>query len=1202
MSTVLRRTLLRSASKMFLLALIVQFGALLFPSPASAGGDVSSRLFAMQSVDTENRYQIFAASEGTLGARPGETDFLPAWRWQNIELDQDDGGLLAAVKSMPNSFAMILFALANFLWLILLNISKLGLSADFITPAAPSINAGVSQLGQLVFFLGGVLLAVVFWKAAREVLKGGGVKPFVRVFVCIVWLIGILGIQRVSDEAAEAFDPQADRRISAEAQASYPGTLPWMLRTVTQSVDRTAAGVVNSFSLRDRVSQAAGGVNETANPADKLTCANYIRAIHDQYGKYRSADGKSTGNASLAGLSSLWESTLYRSWITAQFSTSTGTDLGARVMCHQAEAINDISPTEQAAIAALAYQGPFSGGNVYKVFGPYNKSEDRRRAVAAWANCQLINGSLSATPELRYSFDGNAGNHDRDCASSSAAFSTNKDGLDGQYLDVFGNSDEAFEVANRESDLSTARKWENAWFGGNSAERILNAFLALLVALGMLWSLGFIAIGLVLVQFTMVILLLFVPVMLALVAADVRTDKVVGLFKLLGTSTFTKAFFGLIIAIVIEIASVGQAIVNFIPAGGGLFGQILKGLMPLAALMIVRRLLSSFGMGDILRPMGAVQFATASAAVATRDATAKSFTSAVRDPLLRKSGAERMLTKADRYSPVVENWNKEGRKSRKESIEAEREAKREARAEEREARGDGAVDQIKDWANSRGWNMDRVDDAVNAGAKVAGAAGLAAVSAGGSLPLTSVIGGAVLAEKANAWGMVGRKKKSDVDLAGLPEVNFNKDRLVDPTTSQAQHREYKRRRARAEKSGAGAASVDQEIVDGALSSTLANRFGAEFDGFEDERHMLGAKAAYARQTGYDYDDVLVASNGLMLPKPTDRQLLTSDQLSDWVHWLPEEDAERKTDEDDETYVNRLFGLGVARGLVNEQGETLDILSMLGYDLRDSNDRARVEGFLRGELDDKMLSTKVFQSRSAASEKVMLSRMLDLSSGFSQSGTRDLSNLQALDAAVKSVQRNLSETVAKTPEFRGSIKSSAAQLTSAVVKLQYETDPKVRQNTEKELVELREQFRVSVDTLNKHLFDVAQDMVYQQVDLKLGTGELNGVVDVEKFIAESLAVYVNDIQELEKARDGVLLGKIGDAQLDGLIMAVAQKQREKAANIVVDANTAAASYLETVKRHEIDSDRIGKTVKKLNSTRAIVGAIGSSQFPEVKGTR
>ena len=136
------------------------------PAAAESVVYVAAQNTNIATIETSN-HDVFAASDATKIPRAGETDFLPAWRWQNLDLDQDSGGLLGAIKTMPNAIALILFAFANFLWQVLLNITKLGLSADFITPAAPAINAGVAQLGEMVFIFGAVILAVVFWKGVK---------------------------------------------------------------------------------------------------------------------------------------------------------------------------------------------------------------------------------------------------------------------------------------------------------------------------------------------------------------------------------------------------------------------------------------------------------------------------------------------------------------------------------------------------------------------------------------------------------------------------------------------------------------------------------------------------------------------------------------------------------------------------------------------------------------------------------------------------------------------------------------------------------------------------------------------------------------------------------------------------------------------------------------------------------------------------
>ena len=1203
---------------LLLLALLPVIGS--FPALASETHKVD--LFTAESFITsgtiDSDMTVLAANDSDmtvldaklrLGPRAGETDFLPAWRWQNIDLDQDSGGFLGPIKTMPNAIAMIMFAFANFLWQVLLNITKLGLSADFITPAAPAINAGVAQLGELVFIFGALILAVVFWKGIRGWSKGDGVSSFFRVFICLIWLLGILGIQRVSADAAESFDSKADRRVSAEAQASYPGTLPWMLRTVTTSVDKTASGLVNTWGLRERMAGSATGALEASTAGDVLTCDNYISTIHQQYLDYQMSGGGKPANATLAGMSNLWESTLYRSWTVAQFSTpNSGTDIGARVMCHYAEQVNDIPAAEQATIAALAYKtGPFATGTVLKVFGPHIKDETRRRAVVAWANCQLVGGKMSATPETNNTFGNSVKSHDDDCASTTEPFSTNKDGMDGKYLDLFGNSEDAFGIEGKESELENVRKWENAWFGSNSAERVLNALLSLLVALGMVWSLGFIAIGLVLVQFTMVILLLFVPVLLVLIAIDVKSDKAIGLFKLLGTSTFTKAFFGVLIALIIEIAAIGQGIVDYIPGGGGLFGQILKGLMPLAALLMVRKILSSFGMQDIMRPMGAVSFATAAAVSATgRDpitgargnSTASMFNNAVNRTALSGTGAGRLLSKADRYSPLLENWNKEGRTARRSAIDEERSLRRGKRSDERENRGDGAFDRMKDWANSRGWNLDRAEDTLASGAKGAALAGAGIISGGAAPLFTGILAGAAAGRKISEYSKLNSSKK-DIDLEGLPEVSLGADGTVSAGVADAQLREYKRRRTQADRSGRGADSVDVEMIDGALSGHLSNRFGADFEGFESEQHALGSKASFAKQRGYDFDDVLVSSNGVILPNPvaqSERNTLTTDQMSDWVHWLPETDATRKEGESNDDYISRLFATGVSRGLVTEDGSSVDVWNKLGLDMKNKNDLRRVESFLRGDRDDSLLSNTVFESRNSSAERIMIAQLQGQTAGTRVSDRRDQHNVVAMQRAINSVRKDLSGKLNTTSTMKTELDSVAQILISAQNSLREELDSTTRATLQIAVNEQRDKFQAQVDSLNKHILDVAQDLVCQRADLLVGTNEIIGHEQLEQFLSDELKVHLESIEKIEQARDGVVLGRSTSKELMELSTKIEKDMRSRAADLIGDAGWVAEQMKERFAKMSIESDRIGSTTTQFISTRDLVDQIGADRFP------
>ena len=1156
------------------------------------------------SINISSSTSYLAASDSSLGSRPSETDFLPAWRWQNIELDQDSGGLLGPVKSVPNSFALILFAIANFLWQILLNLTKIGLGADFITPAAPVINAAFAQLsGRILTVLAIFLVGISIWKVLKGINKGEGIKSFVPLVVCIVWLVAMTGLASASVEATKSYDNNPG--VASDSYARYVGTLPWMMLTITDGVNDVSSAALTPFNFSERLSGTAAGIKEASTPNDKLTCDAYITTIHNQYLEYVDPSGISRSNKSLSGLSRLWENTLYRSWTTAQFSTTKGSaDLGARTMCHQAESVNGISSAEQAAISGIAYGAPFGKDSLFRVFGPHNNDSDRRHSITAWANCQLVNGKLSSTPEMRYTYDGNQAKHDSDCAVGSKAFSNNKDGLDAEYLGVFGEGEDAFNVEGKDAELSAARKWESAWFGGNYGERLVNSFLALAVAIGMLWSLGFISIGMLFVQFTMIILLILSPILLAMLAADIRSGQVRGLFKLLGTSVFTKVFFGLIIALLVEIATVGQAIVNFLPGGGGLFGQIMKGLMPLASMVILRKILQNFGLGDIMKPMGAVSFATTSAVKATRDksGTAESFTNSVRNPILERKTVQSGFRKADRWGPLKENWDKKGRQSRAETIKNEKDERLSRRSDERAKRGDGHLDQLKDFANSRGWNLDKVDDTLSSFAKGSTLAGATVLSAGAAPLLTGIIAGAAGSKMYNKYNKdsKGTNLASENAIDGLPSVLVGKERTMDSVTADAKLREYKRKRARSANAGFGTQAIDQAMVTTSLDSTLENLYGVGFDGFASEREALGAQIAYAKQKGYKIEDVLVASNGLLLPKPTkNRAGLSIDQLSDWTHWLPQEDSQIKDSENQDQYMARIFATGVSRGLISKDGEKIDVWSKLGLDLNNVTDRKRVESYIQGERKDGLLSDTVFESRNSASEKIMQEAALNWMNLSRPDGERrDNEIMITMQKAIRNVRSGLNAKVRTTSLSAESLQATAKLMFDARERAIIAIDQESKSAAQLDLSKYRDKLRIEFDKLNAEIFSLTQDLVTHRTDLLVGSGQIVGIESITKEVVSALDAQMSKISDLESMRDMLLMGRGNESVLTNLMSSIEADLRRTSADLIVDAGKLGEQLSIKVKAQNIDLERMGSSVKIRTNMRSVVSAIGSERFPSV----
>lgn len=582
-----------------------------------------------------------------------DVESLPAWRWNRVELDFDDGGWLTnPIKQFPVMVGDFLLILGGLIWQILLMVLKIGLSGQVILEhTASAVNFCVAWLGSNI-----MVFAILFWawaafRIVKQIFTLHWVEAFKNTFVFLALFGTLYYVSGQSAYAVENYSTGAE-------QLQVVGTMPWFANKAVNFGQKIVAPLTDPVTklnqgkcsdLVNNVTSEAAGESGSAEAAPAAAegcagssvgaaggnqampnCASYITTIENAY-----AEGPDA-NRALIVASHLWQNTFYTSWQSGTFGLPTGNvDLPGRTMCHWAESVNDTPANEQYAV----FQNAFANTPVSDetgMFGPFGSgsvgNDARRVAMTAWMACENTNegkpwntgawamgikassgtnmaGGSKNAPSCQEMF--NSGVGDVAWGDSNANF-----WLFGDDVETNTPSDDAATAASNEA----LRQWGFAFSGGNGVDRILGGLLSVVIALLFLYCLGAMALGLLLAQLMAIAcLMIALPIAFVLVAAGQRKSGM-RLVKLTVSAVFAQVFFTVLLSMLILLTGLFQGVMVYLGAGvPGLFGTFLNAAAPLVAFFIIRQALKALGMGDILTAQGALSFATAATLSATGD-------------------------------------------------------------------------------------------------------------------------------------------------------------------------------------------------------------------------------------------------------------------------------------------------------------------------------------------------------------------------------------------------------------------------------------------------------------------------------------------------------------------------------------------------------------------------------------------------------
>lgn len=1121
---------------------------------------------------------------------------LPAYRWDNFPVEGKYNELLGVIElDALSQLAGLAFTISNFIWSVTLFFAKTGLNFDIITPLSPTINKGISVFSSnnilgpilliaLILLLFTNLIKPMFSRIGNRTI---GIKNFTNLLFpfLIIGFVLSLGVQ--SNKAISNYESTPEEKRDLNIINNTKGTVTWYVTkasnavsnlgsTITQSVTGTTRTLDFSDSLKKFSNNNA--TSDQSIEGDTLTCDNYTKTLHNSYNNINNL-GSSQRN--LSSLSVLWEESFYKSYKNSVFGTPipNKTDLGGRVICQYLETYNSKPAPERYLILKNSTNLFFDKDAA--VFRVQQKDEDKLRSFSVFAFCKFTNKSWSYNLNFFTPQDKVAANNDCNEAFTTSSFADGLDNNNFQLSDITGASPEGNKF------LSTLK--------GDQTNKLLGGIIAFLVSLVFLWTFGFISIGLIFVNITSVILLTLLPLLLIayVILGEQQQAKLKALFKLLGIAIATKFIFTIIIVLLIQITKITTAMVSTFPFTQGFIGNIITGFMPIVSLLIVRKILQAFSLGDIMKAGGAMSLAwKAQNQALSGTKEGQSIVGKINNKVNKIPGIDKVgnkLDKLDRYGPkssAKAALSKKYRVERKKLNEKERQEIRTLRKEKRDNRDSDQFlsDKIKDKFNSYGVSFDSIEDGARSVAKKVGevskplAIGAAAGAAAGAV-IPGLIGAGSI-EAVNEYRNKKNNKSSINSNQDNPDgQSVKKEKVVNNTLMQQKSRELKRNRLNAIKDGK-VKDFDKETFETALSGYKTNLYGQDIDYFTSNQEKNASIDNYALLNGYESSDLLGSENGIIIPNPNiPRNKLTAEQLKHWTFSLDKETIKKNNGENNDEYINRLFATAVQRGLISADGEVFNPYEYHNLDENSSNIKLLSSSLIN--LDDNKYK---ISSKDSSIEKQICDTIL---SGIRQNKSIE-AKFERTEEDIKNFSKNNSVRYNKNEselfEFSDKINEIKKQILETI-------DIDVKNQLEKDLTSMKNIYSNKVHDAVKDQLQYLSEIIVDSTEVSL-LGTNADSATVIKHINDQLIDVTNMIDDIEIIKTEFLQGNKSSIELIEAVQNFYKSGKIKTAETIKNLELS----LE-LKKSDInfDIEKIGEIGSKKELSK-LVDKIGSSKFP------
>lgn len=964
-------------------------------APAAASGVPASPLAAPE----EEAILALPPLVGDVGSGPATDcvkydevrNSLPLNRWTSFGLSTTDDAKIFKIRTFMTMIAGFLFMVASLIWRLIGVLMGLGFTFDMVCATAGPINSAARVFSN---FAGWFLIPAWLFVLAAAVKRwtGGGHKGpasavrMIMVFLAATGLIFFIGEQ--SDEHQN------------QPTAAY--TVPWMASTVQGWFGDISAALPSLMKVGEGTSENPVFYDFDPKAAGGVTCAALDNTLYDAYATDNLGTNIKNGVGAMTQVSKIWEISLVRSWITAQFGDGTKEfPSPAHAACRALEASSGLSEEDIMAsydrstgntpgtTTVFTKRGrnlsPFISRLLWIHWGACKGSDDGRSGAGPtpqWADatkieekekaCQtLYSGAVATTDYTSNVFLGKEG---------LAAFRFDDDEVYKKLGDCFGAKSCRYDI-----DFVTSI------FGDNQSERIVQSLMALIVAVVFLFVLGPMALGLMLISIALAALAMILPVSLLLAASRIEQGK--KLLKLTGAAAagkfiFTLALTALATLIQVTTFAITDAIGTETP---NFFEQVAQAAAPLAALLLFKKLSRTLGLGNISGMTGALGFAGAAALKATGDRDLS------RGAAERLSGAIGRVGFGNKRLSTLDERTLQRRMvgSLGRSSHALLRGTKRTRASGQKGGLEGMVAPVTDFighagSHGRGFAQRRRNDLarlIGPGSRGRYAAGvIAAGYIGGAITPLAAAAPLIpflmrrIAQKRRTGHFMGKPPGPEGGGEGFTEGSAAGIPMTDNhRAAKTQFDRYRRAQNRINDEEERDELAKNHVKDG-LTAHTARLWGAghragnneKFGGFETPEQMDKAVEEMALKIGVDPSSIEAAMNGLATvflaetdPR-TGRKIwhpdTTVEQAGNPVSYLEPHELKRKmiegVPESNETYLPRVFGMLRERGYLTDNGDLVNALDAHGFDTHDPMMRARILAWVRGGRDDELDAIRI----------------------------------------------------------------------------------------------------------------------------------------------------------------------------------------------------------------------------------------------------
>jgi len=581
---------------------------------------------------------VGVTSVAALADAPGggtDASPLPLLRWTNavatIHTHYGVGSVLSAGDPFLTAISALIFQISALLWQVLGTLVNAAQGASTVHFTVERINPIYHQIGAGLLGTTGdrsivviVVLAASGMVAYQAYRRGSGIGGALRGLAGVLGPVGLLAVtvQVAGDVPSATMDA--------------PGSPAWAVGAVTGWTDTLSGTVAAVF---EGLRPVSGESHHDTGVAD---CTRYIAGLENLYAQRNHLAGAGPEELQAADsivLSQLWESAVMRPWVSAQFGAG---PLGEKAFCHLLEVQGDVSAADQVlAMQSDVPNGTFSPGtgptwsqlvlNAGGYVGPGNPryvvllgpgyahgDDDLRRNMIAWATCDYIgkpagDDGWTVNPAFAKVFETPPNDVVHTCSTWWNAGNTKPPPTDGNLTTNgpfdFQDENTIQTATTRSVDSAQARSYIQGLNGHNAGLAASTALIALVSSITYAWSLGGLALGVLIGKLSLIILVACTPIFLLLGAIPSATTrraatKAFGLLFAALLSTFTfSVLMGLLLLFIGLLQSVSAGLFDTPGTVAGLVG----GLVPLAALYLLRKLLRLVGMDSITSLRGAIK-------------------------------------------------------------------------------------------------------------------------------------------------------------------------------------------------------------------------------------------------------------------------------------------------------------------------------------------------------------------------------------------------------------------------------------------------------------------------------------------------------------------------------------------------------------------------------------------------------------------